>query len=72
MALTPDQAATVSAEMFAQRAQELAGDGAHYRLRKACQERAVDLYEALMYLTGLQDKESDIRTLLKDIHDAAQ
>lgn len=41
-----------SAEMAAQRAQELAGDDRHYRLRKACVARAVELYEALLYETG--------------------
>lgn len=41
-----------SDEMAAQRAQELAGDEAHYRLKKACAARAFDLYEALLYETG--------------------
>lgn len=36
-----------SEEMASQRAQELAGDDRHYRLRKACVARAVDLYNLL-------------------------
>lgn len=45
--MTEYQAATVSAEMAAKRSAELAGDEAHYRLKKACAARAVELYEAL-------------------------
>lgn len=70
--MTPQEAAQTSADMGAQREHELAGDGAHYKLHKACQERAVELYEALMYMTGLYDKEPDIRKLLKEIEHAAQ
>lgn len=36
-----------SDEMAAQRARELAGDDRHYRLRKACQERAMELHRLL-------------------------
>lgn len=71
MALTEDRAATVSAEMAAQRSAELAGDEAHYRLKKACVARAMELYEALKYqydVIGIDPKHAQ---LLKEIeHDA--
>lgn len=67
-----------SAEMAAQRAQELAGDDRHYRLRKACAVRAVELHEALnqaMSAIGgvpfLRGHFAHIDQLLKEIeHDA--
>ncbi len=38
--------------MTAQREQELAGVEAHYKLRKACTARAVELFYSLMHETG--------------------
>ncbi len=65
-----------SAEMAAQRAQELAGDEKHYKLRKACVARAVELYMALKYMLCLEGTENTcsfdrIEQLMKEIeHDA--
>lgn len=74
--MSPDQAATISAEMSAQRSQELAGNEAHYRLRKACAVRAVDLYEALNTarheLGAAYQVIPQIDQLLKEIEHAAQ
>lgn len=50
--MTEDQSNAALAAMTAQREQELAGVEAHYRLRKACTARAVELYDALRYETG--------------------
>ncbi len=68
-----------SAEMAAQRAQELAGDDRHYRLRKACRERAVELYEHLSQAMDAIDNNpychehfGHLGQLLKEIHIAAQ
>jgi len=50
--MTEDQSNAALAAMAAQREQELAGADAHYRLRKACTARAVELFDALRYETG--------------------
>jgi hypothetical protein len=74
MALTNDQAATVSAEMAAQRSAELAGDEAHYRLKRACVTRAVELFGALRFSRrgdGRFVSIEEVDQLLKEIeHDA--
>lgn len=73
--MSPDQAAAVFADMAAQRAQELAGDDRHYRLRKACVARAVDLYEALRFETGLVENgwtNKSVDQLLKEIEHASE
>ena len=44
--MTEDESNAALAAMTVQREQELAGVEAHYRLRKACTARAVELYEA--------------------------
>lgn len=65
------QAATVSAEMSAQRSTELAGDDRHYRLKKACMARAVELYQLLCIARSRViddiDIEEPIDQLLKEI-----
>lgn len=69
-----------SAEMAAQRAQELAGDDRLYRLRKACAVRAVDLYDMLhianrvlgFYAENYAEKFPAIDQLLKEIEHAAE
>ena len=63
--MTPDQAATVSAEMAAQRAAELASDARSYRLRKACEARAVELFKLL-------EQDPAITQILTEIDDAAK
>lgn len=50
--MTQDEAAQALAEMTAQREQERADDAEHYRLRKACAVRAVELFYALKYEAG--------------------
>lgn len=66
-----------SAEMAAQRAQELAGDDRHYMLRKACVARAVELYDTLAWIVdgtrpvGNANFAISATQLLKEIeHDA--
>lgn len=44
--MTEDESNTALAAMTVQREQDLAGVEAHYKLRKACAVRAVELYEA--------------------------
>lgn len=67
---------TIITTMSQQREQELAGDEAHYKLRKACQARAVELYFALKHETGHAIPHSPVQTyaqvdqLLKEIDDA--
>lgn len=58
-----------SDEMAAQRSQELAGDEAHYRLRKACAVRAVEMYELLQQF---RLQVSAVDKLLEDIEYDAQ
>lgn len=43
---------TIITTMAQQREQERAQDETHYKLRKACQARAVELYEALWKLNN--------------------
>jgi hypothetical protein len=50
--VTEDKANAALAAMTTQREQGLAGVEAHYKLRKACTARAVELYDALRYETG--------------------
>lgn len=63
-----------SAEMASHRAQELAGDEAHYRLKKACAARAVELFESLRFFrygNGKFVSIEEVEHLIKEIeHDA--
>lgn len=73
--MTEDQSNAALAAMTAQREQELAGVEAHYRLRKACTARAVELYEALKWTrtgAGRFWSYSDLDQLLADIEKDAQ
>lgn len=70
---------TIITQMAQQREQERAQDEAHYKLRKACQARAVELHAALararQHLAGDANywmPVTDIDQLLKEIDDATQ
>lgn len=70
---------TIITTMAQQREQERAQDDAHYKLRKACQARAVELRNALsetMQAIGgvpfLREHFAHIDQLLKEIDDATQ
>jgi hypothetical protein len=73
--MTPDQAATVSAEMTKQRTQELAGDAAHHKLRKSCEKRAAEMHSLLWFVANRQSNPNagfmdQVDQLLKEISDA--
>ncbi len=78
--LTRDQSNAALAAMTAQREQELAGVEAHYKLRKACTARAVELYELLLAISeGPHGRHMvsyqqiiDIDTIIKQIKDDAK
>lgn len=71
---------TIITTMAQQREQERAQDEAHYKLRKACQARAVELYsavrrarDAMSYTLGPPSMEMLLAfdQLLKEIDDAS-
>ncbi len=75
--MTEDQSNAALAAMTAQREQELAGVEAHYKLRKACTARAVELYELLLAISAGQHVVSyqqiiDIDTIIEQIKDDAK
>ena len=77
--MTEDQSNAALAAMTAKREQELAGADAHYRLRKACTARAVELFYALLYESGRTDGKAIINMdyatvdkLISDIEKDAQ
>jgi len=77
--VTEDESNAALAAMTVQREQELAGVDAHYKLRKACAARAVDLYEHLRILhcvvSSMPHKVviwSNAKALLNDIEKDAQ
>ncbi len=76
--MTEDQSNAALAAMTTQREQELAGVEAHYKLRKACTARAVELFHALKYETGrsvpgyTDITHASIDQLLADIEKDAQ
>jgi hypothetical protein len=62
--------------MTTQREQELAGVEAHYKLRKACTARAVELYELLLAISSKHEVSTqqaiDIDTIIEQIKDDAK
>jgi len=74
--VTPDKADAVHTAMTTQREQELAGVEAHYKLRKACTARAVELYELLLAISSKHEVSTqqaiDIDTIIEQIKDDAK
>jgi hypothetical protein len=75
--MTPDKADAALAAMTTHREQELAGVEAHYKLRKACTARAVELYELLLAISERQHVVSyqqiiDIDAIIEQIKDDAK
>jgi hypothetical protein len=74
--MTEDQSNAALAAMTAQREQELAGVDAHYRLRKACAVRAVELYALLLAVSSKHEVSTQqaiaIDTIIEQIKDDAK
>jgi hypothetical protein len=73
--VTEDQSNAALAAMTEQREQELAGVEAHYKLRKACTARAVELFDLLQKVwtaPAMRITVPEIGVLINEIKDDAK